>query len=764
MDKVKSLSIVSIVLVALFAACMMVGAVSAYAVPVKSVNSYTGYAEDDFIDVDGKPGYCAEERQVTYPNTNPVEYDQVFTTAADYESNTNVKDKDYWKDATNQWDNIRRVLYFGYPHDGAGVQGSASDDDFRKATQLAVWEYTNPGSRSGENALRDAIIAAVNDSSKTVPDTAVLKFVKNSSLSPVYQSMFVMEVSDTPTPTEKVKTTVEKKWTDADGNAIDWPEGQTITVEVTYGTNDPEQIELSASKTSAETKEYDEDEDAEFKVEEVAVEGYTSEIAGDATAGFVITNTEDSSTDEPTIVNTTVTANGETADAENAAAVIASAGDTLTISDVVELKNLDATKTYTLTCNLMNVDAPNEPVATAEATVTDGKTKVTVKFDNITVAGSAMYTVVTELTGEGATEPVATHNGNLDILSETITVTENEPTPAAGIGTTVSVNGVKADNSTVLNLENDEIADALPVKDTVEYQGLTPGASYTLTGELMKVVAKEATTAGVEPVSITVKASDEGTGTWEMDFGEVQLEEDTYYVVFETLEGGDLPAPIEHKNIEDKAQAINVGTGWENTEIYEEQPPFTPVFEPTYDPKILRTTVSINGSKASSTRARTVSYADASKVKNVRDEVEYEGFNPNETYTLVALLVDPTTGKAVANGNISDIKTPDATGAGTWTMDFTGVTIEPGHKYVVYEYAYDENNKLVAKHEDPNDPAQTIVVTTRPSVPTSPNVSSAARGTTAKTGDASGPAVIALGIIALAAVGAAYGARRRTNK
>lgn len=133
----------------------------------------------------------------------------------------------------------------------------------------------------------------------------------------------------------------------------------------------------------------------------------------------------------------------------------------------------------------------------------------------------------------------------------------------------------------------------------------------------------------------------------------------------------------------------------------------------------LKTTVSANGSSASSSAALSMELDKAASA-TVVDKVDYEGLLVGEPYTLTGRLmrIDGDQAREVAQ---AEKKFTPTAAAGTQTVTFSNVTIEPGATYVVFETATSDNEILFAgedkpvkhtvTHEDKNDKAQTLIVT-----------------------------------------------------
>ncbi len=133
----------------------------------------------------------------------------------------------------------------------------------------------------------------------------------------------------------------------------------------------------------------------------------------------------------------------------------------------------------------------------------------------------------------------------------------------------------------------------------------------------------------------------------------------------------------------------------------------------------LKTTVSANGSSASSSAALSMELDKAASA-TVVDKVDYEGLLVGEPYTLTGRLMR-IGGEHVHEVARAEKKFTPTAAAGTQTVTFSNVTIEPGTTYVVFETATSDNEILFAgedkpvkhtvTHEDKNDKAQTLIVT-----------------------------------------------------
>ncbi len=138
------------------------------------------------------------------------------------------------------------------------------------------------------------------------------------------------------------------------------------------------------------------------------------------------------------------------------------------------------------------------------------------------------------------------------------------------LSTTVSVGEKSASETQALQVKAKEKE---TVKDTVHYENLQPGQKYKITGTL-KVVTDYKDGSDIEDLKTVAESekiftvSDEGNGTVEMEFKDVQLEAGKKYVVFEVAESennlkkddkGNLTKNIiKHENPKDQAQTLIV--------------------------------------------------------------------------------------------------------------------------------------------------------------------------------------------------------------
>ncbi|MFG5432815.1 SpaA isopeptide-forming pilin-related protein [Enterococcus faecalis] len=175
----------------------------------------------------------------------------------------------------------------------------------------------------------------------------------------------------------------------------------------------------------------------------------------------------------------------------------------------------------------------------------------------------------------------------------------------------------------------------------------------------------------------------------------------------------------------------------------------------------LRTTVKANNVVGKTTEAAKVTADQVKNGVNVVDTITYSGLVPGKVYDVTGELYEVKDGQVV--GAVKATKTAEYTvdrmGEGDWSLDFGKVTgLEAGKTYVVYETATSKDNlvdknkdntpeeKHVVEHKDPNDKAQTVVVT--PEVPKEKEVQ-VSKELLPKTGEKNNSILIVIGVLIL---------------
>ena len=239
-------------------------------------------------------------------------------------------------------------------------------------------------------------------------------------------------------------------------------------------------------------------------------------------------------------IGTTATIDGEKT---------ATPAEQITITDTVEYSGLTIGQEYTLKGVLMNKET-GEPLLIGEEQVTsettfipaesNGTIDVLFTFDATGLEGQSVVVFETLFQGETT---IAEHR-DLEDEGQTITFTE-----LPRIGTTATVDGQHTADPT----------GEITIVDVVEYTGLTPGETYTVSGVLVdKGTGSSLLVDGAEVTSEVEFTAEESTGTVELTYTlDASALGGTTIVVFETLysDGVEIAA---HADINDESQTIVV--------------------------------------------------------------------------------------------------------------------------------------------------------------------------------------------------------------
>ena len=348
----------------------------------------------------------------------------------------------------------------------------------------------------------------------------------------------------------------------------------------------------------------------------------------------------------------------------------------ITITDTVEYSGLTVGQEYKLTGVLMDKET-GEPLLVGEEQVTseatfipaepNGTIDVLFTFDATGLEGKTV--VVFETLFQGETE-IASHE-DIEDKGQTIIFTEQP-----SIGTTATVDGQ----------HTAEPNGVITIVDVVEFTGLIPGETYTVSGALMDKATSE--TLLVDDAEVTAEAEftpESADGTVELTYTlYASALAGTTIVVFETLysDGVEIAA---HADINDEAQTV---------EITEPEKP------------TLGTTATVDGQHT----------ADPTGEITIVDVVEYTGLTPDGTYTISGVLMDKATGEpllldgAIVTAEVEFTpESADGTVELTYTLDASALA---GTTIVVFETLYSDGVEIAA-HADINDEAQTITIEPR---------------------------------------------------
>ena len=370
-------------------------------------------------------------------------------------------------------------------------------------------------------------------------------------------------------------------------------------------------------------------------------------------------------------IGTTATIDGEKT---------AQPAEQITITDTVEYSGLTVGQEYKLTGVLMDKET-GEPLligegeeqtqVTSEATFTpaepNGTIDVLFTFDATGLERKAL--VVFETLFQGETE-IAGHE-DIEDEGQTVNFVE-EPK----IGTTATVDGQHTAEPT----------GEITIVDVVEYTGLIPGKTYTISGVLMDKAMNQPLLVDDSEVTAEVEFTpEEPSGTVELTYTlDASALAGTTIVVFEILYSGGVEIAA-HADINDEAQTV---------EITEPEKP------------TLGTTATVDDQHTADPTGKII----------IVDVVEYTGLTPGETYTISGILMDKGTGNPLlvdgAEITAEAEFTPesaDGTVELTYTLD---ASLFAGTSIVVFETLYSDGVEIAA-HADINDEAQTITIEPR---------------------------------------------------
>ena len=363
-------------------------------------------------------------------------------------------------------------------------------------------------------------------------------------------------------------------------------------------------------------------------------------------------------------IGTTATIDGEKT---------AQPSEQVTITDTVEYSSLTVGQEYTLKGVLMD-KSTGEPLlvgeeqVTSEATFTpaepNGTVDVLFTFDATELEGTSV--VVFETLFQGETE-ISSHE-DMENEGQTITFTEQPR-----IGTTATVDGQHTADPT----------GEITIVDVVEYTGLTPGKTYTISGVLMDKATNHPLLVDDSEVTAEVEFIPESAdGTVELTY---TLDASTLagatIVVFETLysDGVEIAA---HADINDENQTV---------EITEPEKP------------TLGTTATVDGKHT----------AEPTGEITIVDVVEYTSLTPGETYTVSGVLMDKATGEPLLVDGAevtAEVEFTPESADGTVELTYTlDASLFAGTSIVVFETLYQDGVEIAA-HADINDEAQTITI------------------------------------------------------
>ena len=344
------------------------------------------------------------------------------------------------------------------------------------------------------------------------------------------------------------------------------------------------------------------------------------------------------------------------------------ADEAMTVIDTVAYKNLTPGKQYVVNGRLMDKSSTqaakdingNEILATAFFTANEtgtGSVDVEFNFSGLNLEGKTL--VAYERLYQSGNE-IARHE-DINDEDQTITIPKVRTT-------LVSENG---DHQSFAGEE-------ITLTDTLVFENLIPGKTYTIEGTLMDKTTGEAVMVDGKAVTATnTFTADVANGTAEMAFTfKAEDLAGTSVVAYEKI-SNEYGVIACHEDLTDKDQTVDI-------------------------PKIGTNAATANGDKE----------IYATKNVTIVDTVRYENLIPGTEYVLNGTLVDKATGETVKDDNGNELTAsvtlkPDKANGST-TLSFTGDMKTLEGKTVV---AFEEltcNGVLVAAHKDIDDAEQTV--------------------------------------------------------
>ena len=385
-------------------------------------------------------------------------------------------------------------------------------------------------------------------------------------------------------------------------------------------------------------------------------------------------------------------------------------GDTVTLIDKVEFKNLKGGQNYVIKGELVDGDGnsvevtgvsdPFDPEASGGINNGKGYYSGTVNMafqvpvkkireNEKLVAYETLYKGTTPQSGNEFVE----HKDKND-ASQTVT---EKPR----IGTTAKVNGESLNDGKIARPA--EGAD-VKITDTVVWHKLEPG-TYTLSGKLMKKLGDQVdeVPGSATQKNFSVSGGKTGTVTMDLKLPAKEIEPGASYVVYERVyKGGNNTSgePVaKHEDQNDDDQTVSVSPKEHKL------PTIKTVAWVRDDGKSLISSVEADGNDFI-----------------VKDKIEYEDLKVG-TYTAFATLVNKDDPKEIIASGRQVFTNGTENGSTLVELAVDGSKVKADGKYVVFERIYqgeqtsEPGGEPYAKHQELTDQSQTITVAPKNPVP-----------------------------------------------
>ena len=242
-------------------------------------------------------------------------------------------------------------------------------------------------------------------------------------------------------------------------------------------------------------------------------------------------------------------------------------------------------------------------------------------------------------------------------------------------------------------------ATSVTITDSVTYENLIPGTSYTLTGTLMDKATGNALEVGGNVVKVVKSFTPNDTnGTESLDFVfDASTLGGRVLVVFEVLTDASGTVIARHEDINDVAQTVNITRSM----LISGRPSIT--------------TNAYEGGKGAGDQA-IVAGANVT----ITDTVTYTNLTKGMNYTITGILMDKATGQPLLINGVTVTATKDFIPGdtnGSVDLNFNFDASSLGGKTIVVFEVLTASSVTIASHEDINDAAQTIIIENKPSAP-----------------------------------------------
>lgn len=350
-------------------------------------------------------------------------------------------------------------------------------------------------------------------------------------------------------------------------------------------------------------------------------------------------------------------------------------GSAVTVRDLVEYAGLEPRQTYSLVTEVY--DRTDDRILRSVGSIVNeftprystGTESVEFSMDTSDLAGHKLVIYETLCEGARGRTVLDTHDDPND-SNQTLRVGQDNGNPY------IDTSAAAGSRDGTLIIDKNAV-----IVDTVNYMNLTPGARYTLTGQIWNKSTGKLV-RDVEPVVTEFVAGDSGQGSVDVRFVlDTTGMEGVDLVVGETLTDRRGQVVAEHVDLNDAYQTVRVGAASSQA------------------PSI--------GTTAMGERHDSTVICSESAV--ITDSVYYYNLTPGESYTLSTRLMRKSDGTEIKDSAVTTVLRPSVASGVIQVAIPVDTSKLAGQSLVVYE-TLSLAGREVAYHEDLNDSAQTVTV------------------------------------------------------